>query len=517
MKHESIPISNVELVNISPLEISPLISKCQIKVCYVSDEPNRNGSVITKEVAKKIAPSLRGAAIVGYYNEAEGDFEEHNRVIDISNGKFEVKDTTKPYGFVDLNAKVWFQKFLDDGQNEHEYLMTEGYLWTGQYEEANRIIERGNNQSMELDEKTLDATWTKNSKGGPEFFIINEAIISKLCVLGEDVEPCFEGATITNVQFSFDNGFKEQLFSMMKQLTDLLEDEGGTHQMFTTYAVEIGDSLWSAIMEYLCKTYPLDDYCSQYRIEGFYEEDGQKFSILQERKSNNYMRMNFTLSEAEGFAPVGELISVTKNFTPSATPQFALEDVEKYETEFMAAQQQNEPETEPEAKEPETDPAPAEPTIENPAEPEDPAPAAYNLEEIPEYVELQNNYAALEDKVAELQASIDSLTAENATLNEFKLGVDRNAKEDMINNTFFMLSDEDKKDVVENIDKYSLDEIEAKLSVICVRNKVNFNLDNNPSNEPDVPTIYNLDDTGIEDAATPAWVQAVLETAKNRH
>lgn len=107
--------------------------------------------------------------------------------------------------------------------------MTEGYLWTGQYEEANRIIERGNNQSMELDEKTLDATWTKNSKGGPEFFIINEAIISKLCVLGEDVEPCFEGATITNVQFSFDNGFKEQLFSMMKQLTDLLEDEGGTH------------------------------------------------------------------------------------------------------------------------------------------------------------------------------------------------------------------------------------------------------------------------------------------------
>ena len=27
------------------------------------------------------------------------------RVIDISNGKFEIKDTTRPYGFVDLNAK----------------------------------------------------------------------------------------------------------------------------------------------------------------------------------------------------------------------------------------------------------------------------------------------------------------------------------------------------------------------------------------------------------------------------
>ena len=35
----------------------------------------------------------------------------------------------------------------------------------------------------------------------------------------------------------------------------------------------------------------------------------------------------------------------------------------------------------------------------------------------------------------------------------------------------------DKKDVIENIDTYSLDDIEAKLSIICVRNKVNFNLE----------------------------------------
>ena len=43
--------------------------------------------------------------------------------------------------------------------------------------------------------------------------------------------------------------------------------------------------------------------------------------------------------------------------------------------------------------------------------------------------------------------------------------------------SFYMLSDEDKKDVVANIDTYSLDDIEAKLSIICVRNKVSFNLD----------------------------------------
>jgi hypothetical protein len=107
MIHKSIKLNTpVEFVNITPF--NPLISKCEIKVCYVSDEPNRNNSIITKEAATKMANSLPGCPIVGFYNEEKEDFEEHNRIIDISNGKFEIKDTTKPYGFVDLNAKVWF-------------------------------------------------------------------------------------------------------------------------------------------------------------------------------------------------------------------------------------------------------------------------------------------------------------------------------------------------------------------------------------------------------------------------
>jgi hypothetical protein len=95
-----------EFINVTPL--NPLISKCQIKVCYVGEQPNRNRSIITKDVARKMANSLPGSPIVGYFNENKKDFEEHNRTIDISNGKFEIKDTTKPYGFVDLNAKCWF-------------------------------------------------------------------------------------------------------------------------------------------------------------------------------------------------------------------------------------------------------------------------------------------------------------------------------------------------------------------------------------------------------------------------
>ena len=144
MKHTSIKLDTpCEFINVTP--VNPLISKCQIKVCYVSDQPNRNRSIITKDVARQMANSLPGSPIVGFFNEGKNDYEEHNRIIDISNGKFEIKDTTKPYGFVDLNAKVWFAWYLDDDGVEREYLVTEGYLWTGQYPECQRILESGNN------------------------------------------------------------------------------------------------------------------------------------------------------------------------------------------------------------------------------------------------------------------------------------------------------------------------------------------------------------------------------------
>ena len=88
MAHISVNMADmpIEVLDFEP--VNPLISKCLIKVCYVGQEPNRNKSVISKEVATELAKSIPGSPIVGYYNEEKGDFEEHNRIIDISNGKF---------------------------------------------------------------------------------------------------------------------------------------------------------------------------------------------------------------------------------------------------------------------------------------------------------------------------------------------------------------------------------------------------------------------------------------------
>ena len=107
MKHTSVKLNvPCEFVNVTPF--NPLISRCHIKVCWVGDEPNRNKSIISKQVAYDLANSLPGSPIVGYFNEEIKDFEGHERALEVKDGKFNFKDITRPYGFVDLNAKVWF-------------------------------------------------------------------------------------------------------------------------------------------------------------------------------------------------------------------------------------------------------------------------------------------------------------------------------------------------------------------------------------------------------------------------
>ena len=520
--HTSVKMNSpIEFINITPL--NPLISKCQIKVCYVGDTPNRNRSVITKEVAKKMANSLPGCPIVGFYNESKGDFEEHNRVIDISNGKFEIKDTTRPYGFVDLNAKVWFQKFLDDGVNEHEYMMTEGWLWTGQYPECQRIIEQGNNQSMELDENTLDASWSKNDNGKPQFFIINEAIISKLCTLGVENEPCFEGSNITapTIQFAFEDGFKEQLFSMINELNNLL-NKGG-EKVFTRYAVEIGDALWDALYSHVEGTYGIESVC----------EDGeQKFAVL--TADDKYYRLDFSVNEEGVVEFAAEAVEIS-DYTPAEEPQFSADAIAEYASKKKKKDDEKEEEEDKEDKKPEDgedsdDKKPEDKEDKKPEDkPEDSEDddeedededeekkkkkqgkkSKYNLEEVQEYVELSAQYSELETNFANAQTKIADLESQIAELISFKKGVEKAEKEKLID-SFYMLSNDDKKDVIANIDTYSLDDIEAKLSIICVRNKVSFNLDDDK--HEDAPTTYNLSGEGNDDGI-PAWVKAIRAVA----
>ena len=434
----------IELINIVPF--NPLISKCQIKVCWVGYQPNRNRSIITKEVAREMANSLPGSPIVGHFNESTGDFEEHNKLIQISGGQIKLKPDTVPYGFVDLNAKVWFQWFQDYDGITREYLVTEGWLWTGQFPECQRVITEGNNHSMELSENPnyLDAYWTKDQNGNKEFFIINEAIISKLCILGEEFEPCFEGGSIEaprNIEFSLEDGFKEQLFSMITEIKNILNEGGANMAEINNPVVE----------------------------EPVVEEPVVETPVVEEPA-----------------APAEEPVIEEPVAEPAPVAEFAEED---------------------EDDEKELCPECGKPVDECTCEDEEDK-KEYVLEEIAEYVALQAEYAALESRIAELTAEHDALKTEYNALVEFKASVDKKEKEALIA-SFYMLSDELKKEVKDNIDSYSLEEIEAKLSILCVRNKVSFDLEKDTKEETE-PVTYSLN---IEGSAhtdnVPEWIKAI--------
>ena len=452
-------INSPEFINLAPLDINPLMSSCEIKVLYVGE--NRNRSYITKEVATDMAKTLRGAPIVGYYKSEIQDFGDHGKevIIDDEGIKFNCK--TVPYGFVAPDAKVWFQEFEDTNafgeKTTREYLMTTGYLWTGQFEECRSAIEcDGKPQSMELDEDTVQGRWERN-KRGMDFFIINDAIFSKLCILGDDVEPCFEGASISapNVSASFtkvDDTFRQTLFTMMQDLKTALE---GGQQMDNTTVVE-----------------------------------------------------NVVVEE-----PVVEPVTepAVEPETP-AEPSFAASQEPVVEEGAPAVEPEAEPVVEPIADpEPEVEPV-AEPVV------EEPVPAEPTIEE--QYAALQETletvraeYSALEASYNDLQARFSALETAHADLVEFKRQSDDAKKDEMIGR-FHMLSDEDKQDVIANKANYTVEEIEEKLSVICFRKKVNFELEDNSKNniKTEQPAVtFNVSNIG---ATKPEWLIAVDNAKK---
>lgn len=458
MMHQSIAtIDSPEFINLQPLEINPLMSSCEIKVLYLGE--NRNQSYITKEVATEMAKTLRGAPIVGYYREDKEDFRDHGEKIIFDDEGVKFECLTKPYGFVAPDAKVWFQKFedTDDFGNTitREYLMTTGYLWTGQYEEAKLAIDEGRPQSMELDSETLDGHWSTNNKTGMDFFIINDAIFSKLCILGEDVEPCFEGANVTAPQVSttftkIDDNFKKTLYTMMQDLKFALE--GGQNMELEEKSVETEEVVATEVVE---------DSAAATVEENSVENDNLEQSV-------------------------------------STETQDSIEAAQSSQEEYVKSEEDKKEEEEDESDTKEDD------TKEDTSDDDDD--------------EKKKDYELIEKELEETKTAYAALEEKYQALVEFKESVD-NEKKDKLIDSFYMLSDEDKKDVVENKSNYSLDEIEAKLSVICVRKKVNFDLDDTSKSEEKVEDsvkdviTYTVNET---DTSTPAWIAALKQTRDSK-
>ena len=444
--HQSVAtISSPEFLNLQPLDINPLMSKCDIKVFYLG--ANRNHSFISKQVAVEIGKSLRGAPIVGYYRDSKEDFTDHGEkvIIDDEGVKFECQ--TVPYGFVSPDAKVWFQDFQDsDGMGNtvvRKYLMTTGYLWTDQFPESSLPVNEGRPQSMEFKPETLKGNWQKNYENGLDFFIINDAIIQKICILGDDVEPCFEGASVTapdvSLKFTLDDNFRHTLFSMMQDLKNALD--GGGQQM-----------------------------------------DNLEKTVVVENETSDTAVTEFTQVEEE----IDATISTVDQMGDASVP-----------ADYVKKDDEKEDKSETEDKED---------SSEDSSDSED-----KDDEDDDKDKEKAKKYELIENQLEALKTSYQTLQNQYQELVKFKREID-NQKKDALIAEFYMLSEEDKADVISNKQKYTLEEIKEKLSVICFDKKVSFSLKEKEENNEEKTITYTLDSD--KNDSLPEWVKAVKEQEK---
>lgn len=286
---------------------------------------------------------------------------------------------------------------------------------------------------------------------------------------------------------------------MMNELKELL-NKGG-EKVFTRYAVEIGSTLWTALYNHAVE--------GGYKIESVCEDGEQKFAVVS--ADEKFYRLDFSVNEDET-VEIAEAVEL-EDYTPDEDPQFDPDAVEEYAKAQKQAKEDDDDDDEekcPKCGKLKSECECDDDDDEDDEEKKKGKKSKYVLEEIQEYIELSEKYSALESDYAAANDTIKELEAKVEELTAFKSKIEKAEKEKMIE-SFCMLTDEDKADVVANIDTYSLDDIEAKLSIICVRNKVNFNLENDNNNG--ASTTFNLND-GMSDNA-PAWVKALRNVAKD--
>ena len=450
MHYSVATIKDPEFLNLRPSEYSPLISKCQIKVLYLGE--NRNHSSISKDAAMQLAKSLRGSPIVGHFREDTGDFGDHGEKIVIENNEIYFSCTTQPYGFVDLNAQIWFQKFNeidDNGQAvEREYLVTEGLLWTGQYPELECLFDQGRPHSMELDEKNLQGSWTKSKKSDLEIFIINDGIFSKLCILGEDVEPCFEGSSIKMIKsfeeeqvasYSYTKSFTKTLYSMLQDLQR--EGRKEVPEEKDTVNVQIEDNVVTNIEE------PV-------------EEKVEQAETVEELPQD-------TVEESAQGEEAAEVVNeATEDCGEDSSVDCAVE----------SGQDENDSNS--------------------------------------QFQKLKEQFNLLNENFQYLTQQYQHLKEELTFLQNFKKQIDDKAKITMIN-SFTTLSDEDKAEILQNKDNLSLEEIESKLSILYTRQQRKIEAQQeNESNTKEFKVTYSI--TAVDDYSPSGWEQAVKQNRKNK-
>lgn len=253
-----------------------VLSKGRCRIFYKYG--NRNGTYITDEFAEKLLSTIAYAPVKGIYEDS--DYTDHGSA----------RSEGRIYGIVPENPHITWEDHEDEDGVIRSYACVDVLIFTALYEEAGEIL--GKAQSMELYSPSLE--YHKGVFDGQQYIVFDEGCFLGLQVLGDDVEPCFEGASFFALQENI-----TQVIEKIQQIEATYSKKGGQNIMpqinFKLSDSEKFDALWSLlnsnyseesgwVVDYAI-TSIYDDYALVFKYEdgqtyrAYYTKDDEKNSV----------------------------------------------------------------------------------------------------------------------------------------------------------------------------------------------------------------------------------------------
>ena len=436
---------------------------------------NRNGTYITDEFAEKLIASLPYAPVKGIYDSMTEDFTDHGTQ----------RYQGRIYGVVPVDNHFAWEKHLDKDGIEREYACTDVLLYTAIYQkEALDIVESA--QSMELYADAIEGDW--KFIDGKKYFVFTDGCFLGLQALGEDFEPCFEGA-------SFYTLIAETLAERMQQfeLSSKL-DVGGKEQMnFKLSDNQKYNMIWTLLNPRFNEE---NDYVMDYAVCDVYDE----YAVVFNFETRAYERAYYTKDDATDSLGIDKkeacyIVDVNDEEKRALEMLHQLngDTYEKIDENYTALNEQVESLTS-EKSELETEKE----TYSQKIEEHEATIATLQQEK----ADVEESLNGVKSDYEAAQSTIESLTEEKEALETFKADVLKKEKEAVIEHYAQLLDSEDIDAFRAKIDEMTKDELDKELAYTLVQNK---------------PTLFtNNEDPAYvpKDDHTPSGIEGILSRYK---
>lgn len=187
----------------------------KVKIWLMHLGQNYNNSIFTKEAVEDAIDTLKNTPILGYIEESrlgDKDFRGHEVELVVEGGELKTKYIGTALGVIPENCSPRFETKKGDFDNDLEYLVVDGLMWTKFEDGVNILNSHGEvSQSMELHDD-YDGYW--NDEGT---FVFTRFSFYGACLLGQDVLPAMQKASV-EVSFSANvNVYQEEIARKLEE------------------------------------------------------------------------------------------------------------------------------------------------------------------------------------------------------------------------------------------------------------------------------------------------------------